>query len=159
MRCSRPWACSDEPNGKFLLYAPTEDPDYEDDWPLDIRLYSRGFRADKASILLRELGLLNQHPRTHVALRRKFFDAKDRLQKIKSLVAPDASAADLDRKLIAVVAKADQPDLFNLARALIAGENHERVFGETALARDALFAFLPGAGRGGCGSPSKGRLP
>ena len=40
----------DEPTGKFLLYAPTEEPDYEDDWLLDIRLYSRSFRADKASI-------------------------------------------------------------------------------------------------------------
>ena len=38
----------DEPNGKFLLYAPTEEPDYEDDWLLDIRLYSRSFRADRA---------------------------------------------------------------------------------------------------------------
>ena len=57
----------DEVRGKFLLYAPTEEPDYEDDWLLDIRLYSRGFRADRASILLQELGLVNQHLRTHLA--------------------------------------------------------------------------------------------
>jgi uncharacterized protein (TIGR02687 family) len=107
-----------EPNGKFLLYAPTEEPDYEDDWLLDIRLYSRSFRADKASILLQELGLVNQTLRSHVADRRKFFDAKDRLQKIKNLVAPDDAAGDLDRKMIAVVAKADQPELFNLVRTI-----------------------------------------
>ncbi len=108
----------EEPTGKFLLYAPTEEPDYEDDWLLDIRLYSRSFRADKASILLQELGLVNLHLRTHVSDRRKFFDAKDRLQKIKNLVAPDDAAADLDRKMIAVVAKADQPELFNLVRTV-----------------------------------------
>ena len=108
----------EEPNGKFLLYSPTEEPDYEDDWLLDIRLYSRSFRADKASILLQELGLVNLHLRTHVSDRRKFFDAKDRLQKIKNLVAPDDAAADLDRKMIAVVAKADQPELFNLVRTI-----------------------------------------
>ena len=79
----------DEPNGKFLLYSPTEEPDYEDDWLLDIRLYSRSFRADKASILLQELGLVNLHLRTHIGDRRKFFDSKDRLQKITNLVAPD----------------------------------------------------------------------
>ena len=79
----------EEPNSKFLLYAPTEEPDYEDDWLLDIRLYSRSFRADKASILLQELRLVNLHLRTHVSDRRKFFDAKNRLQKIKNLVAPD----------------------------------------------------------------------
>ena len=108
----------DEPTSKFLLYAPTEEPEFEDDWLLDIRLYSRSFRADRASILLQELGLVNQHLRTHIADRRKFFDAKERLQKIKNLVAPDDAAADLDRKMIAVVARADQPELFNLVRTI-----------------------------------------
>src|SRR4051794_3230317 len=108
----------DEPLSKFLVYSPTEEPDYEDDWLLDIRLYSRSFRADRASILLQELGLVNQHLRSHVADRRKFFDAKERLQKIKNLVAPDDAAADLDRKMIAVVARADQPELFHLVRTI-----------------------------------------
>ena len=107
-----------EPTGKFLLYAPTEEPDYEQDWLLDIRLYSRSFRADRASILLQELGLVNPSLRTHVAERRKFFDAKDRLQRIKALVAPDDAAGDLDRKMIAVVVRADQPELFNLVRTI-----------------------------------------
>ena len=108
----------DEPTAKFLLYAPTEEPDYENDWLLDVRLYSRSFRADRPSILLQQLGLLNQHLRLHIADRRKFFDAKERLQKLKTLVAADDAAADLDRKMIAVVAKADQPELFNLVRTL-----------------------------------------
>jgi hypothetical protein len=38
----------EDPVGKFLLYAPTDEPDYEEDWLLDIRLYSRSFRADRA---------------------------------------------------------------------------------------------------------------
>ncbi len=108
----------EEPTAKFLLYAPTEEPDYEDDWLLDVRLYSRSFRADRPSILLQQLGLLNQHLRLHIADRRKFFDAKERLQKLKALVAADDAAADLDRKMIAVVARADQPELFNLVLTL-----------------------------------------
>jgi hypothetical protein len=62
----------DEPDKKFLLYAPTAEPDEENDWLLDIRLYSRRFQADRASILLHELVLANQHLRTHLAERRKF---------------------------------------------------------------------------------------
>jgi uncharacterized protein (TIGR02687 family) len=108
----------DEPDGKFLLYSPAEEPDAEHDWLLDIRLYSRRFQADRASILLQELGLAHQHLRTHLAERRKFFDAKDRLQQLKTLVAPEDTAADLDRKMIAVVVKADPPELFNLVRTL-----------------------------------------
>jgi uncharacterized protein (TIGR02687 family) len=107
-----------EPTGKFLLYAPIEEPDYEKDWLLDIRLYSRSFRADRASILLQELGLLNPSLRTHIAERRKFFDAKDRLQRLKGLVAPDDAAGDLDRKMIAVVVRAEPAELFNLVRTI-----------------------------------------
>src|SRR6266702_475484 len=51
---------------------------------VNIRLYSRSFRADRASILLSELGLKNQHVRQHLAERRKFFDNKERLQKLQA---------------------------------------------------------------------------
>ena len=71
-----------DPEGRYLLYAPTEEPDYEADWLLDIRLYSRSFRADRASIILDQLGLANQHLRELLASRRKFFDSKQRLQKL-----------------------------------------------------------------------------
>lgn len=108
----------DEPTGKFLLYSPTHEPEFEDDWLLDIRLYSRSFRADRASILLQELGLLDLSLRSHLLERRKFFDAKERLQKIKPLAFPNDGAVDLDRKMIAVIVKADQPELFNLVRTI-----------------------------------------
>ena len=108
----------DDPTGKYLLYSPTEEPELENDWLLDIRLYSRSFRADRASILLDELGLKNQHLRQHLAERRKFFDNKERLQKLKPLVAASDIAADLDRKMLAIVVKAEQPEFFNIVRTL-----------------------------------------
>jgi len=108
----------DDPTGRYLLYSPTEEPDYERDWLLDIRLYSRGFRADRASILLDELGLANQYLRQHIADRRKFFDNRERFQKLKTLARPGDIGPDLDCKMIAVVAKADQPELFNIVCTL-----------------------------------------
>lgn len=108
----------EDPIGRYLLYSPTEEPDYENDWLLDIRLYGRNFRADRASILLDELGLANHHMRQHLADRRKFFDNKDRLQKLKPLVTAHDTAVDLDRKMIAVAVKADQPELFAIVRTL-----------------------------------------
>lgn len=108
----------EEPESKFLLYSPTEEPDFEEDWLLDIRLYSRSFRADRASILLQELGLVHQSLRSHLAERRKFFDAKERLQKLKNLVSPDDAAADLDRKMMTVIVRSEQPELFNLIRTI-----------------------------------------
>ena len=116
----------DDPPKKYLVYSPTEEPDYEDDWLLDIRLYSRSFRADRASILLDELGLRNQHLRTHLAARRKFFDNKERVAKLKTLVTPDDTDRDLDRKMLAVVIKAEQPELFNIIRTLFHSFTEER---------------------------------
>ena len=56
----------EDPTGRYLIYAPTPEPDYDDDWLLDIRLYSHTFRADRASIILDELGLANQALRAHI---------------------------------------------------------------------------------------------
>ncbi|MBW1680769.1 MAG: hypothetical protein JRJ83_04855 [Deltaproteobacteria bacterium] len=50
----------EDPERRYLVYAPSEEPDYESDWLLDIRLYSRSFRADRASIFLDQLGRV--HP-------------------------------------------------------------------------------------------------
>ena len=108
----------DDPAGRYLLYSPAEEPDYENDWLLDMRLYGRRFRADRASIILRELGLARQHLRQHLAKRRKFFDSRERLHKLTSLVSPEDSELDLDCKMLTVVAKADQPELFNIVRTL-----------------------------------------
>ena len=108
----------EDPTGRYLLYSPGEEPDYENDWLLDIRLYSRSFRADRASILLDELGLKNLHLRQYLSDRRKFFDNKERLQKLKVLVEPNDIASDLDRKMIATIVKAEQPEWFNIVRTL-----------------------------------------
>lgn len=108
-----------EPDSKFLIYAPAEEPDYDNDWLLDIRLYGRSFRADRASIVLDELGLQSQHLRDHLALRRKFCDNKERLQRLKQLALPEDTADDLDRKMLAVIVKADQSELYNILRTLL----------------------------------------
>jgi hypothetical protein len=100
------------------VYSAREEPEYDDDWLLDIRLYSRSFRADRASIILDQLGLVNQSLREHLAARRKFFDNKQRLQKVQPLVAADDTDTDLDRKMICVVVRADQPDWFVILRTL-----------------------------------------
>jgi uncharacterized protein (TIGR02687 family) len=109
--------CEDT-SGRYLLYSPAEEPEYENDWLLDIRLYSRSFRADRASIIRQELGLSSEHLRQHMADRRKFFDNKERLQKLKPLVTATDTEAALDLKMIAVVAKAEQPEFFNIVRTL-----------------------------------------
>ncbi|MBN1905583.1 MAG: BREX-1 system phosphatase PglZ type A [Deltaproteobacteria bacterium] len=104
--------------GRYIIYSTAEEPDFEDDWLLDIRLYSRSFRADRASIILDQLKLTKQHLRDHIASRRKFFDNKHRLQKLIQITSPDDDDIDLDRKMISVVAKAEHDEWFNIIRTI-----------------------------------------
>lgn len=120
----------EDPEGRYLLYSPAEEPEYADDWLLDIRAYSRGFRADRASILLDELGLTRQRLRAHISQRRKFFDSKDRVRRLKQIVSEDDNELDLDLKMIAVVSRSDQPDPMNVLLTL-------------------LHAMVPGSARSG----------
>jgi uncharacterized protein (TIGR02687 family) len=104
----------EDPTGRYLIYSSTPEPEYEDDWLLDIRLYSHTFRADRASIILDQLGLANQALRSHIEERKKFFDNRERFRKLQALVSPQDTELDLDRKMLSVLVRAEQPDLFSI---------------------------------------------
>lgn len=59
--------------------------------------------------------------RNHLKDRSKFLRAKDRVEKLKCLVLPGDAAPDLDRKMLAVLARADSPELFVILQRLYAG--------------------------------------
>lgn len=100
--------------GLYLLYDPREEPNFDEDWLLDLRLCSESFRADKSSIILSDLGLIQQQLRPYIEKRRKFFDSKDRFQKIKTFINKMDSEIDLDRHMLAVLTKSDQSDLYTI---------------------------------------------
>jgi hypothetical protein len=105
---------------RWLLYSPSPEPDPNQDWLLDIRLRSKSFKADSTSMLLEDLGLVSQTLRTHLKERAKFLRAKDRVERLKRLVVPADTADDLDRKMLAVLTRADQPELFSVLQRLFA---------------------------------------
>lgn len=111
----------EDPQGRYLLYAPFPEPSREKDWLLDVRLYSQSFSADRASIVLNELGLDRQSLRDHLADRAKFFASKDRLARLKRLTAPNDDEEDIDRKILAVLVRVDQPEFFDILIALFDG--------------------------------------
>jgi uncharacterized protein (TIGR02687 family) len=109
-----------DPTGRYLLYMPFEEPPYQDDWLLDIRLYSGRFRADRASMLLAELGLgQNQTLRGHLNQRLKFLNSKERLNRLAKLVSPSDDGIALDRKMLGILARADQAEPFAIVTALL----------------------------------------
>ncbi|MCT7340464.1 hypothetical protein N5K55_05390 [Pseudomonas aeruginosa] len=62
----------EDTQGKYLLYFPCAEPDAEDDWLLDIKLFSRSFYADRVSMIFNELGLQQVSLREHLSRRESF---------------------------------------------------------------------------------------
>jgi uncharacterized protein (TIGR02687 family) len=107
-------------NQRWLIYSAKPEPEPAKDWLLDVRMRSKSFRADSTSILLEDLGLTTQGLRQHLKERAKFLRAKDRVDRLKRLVLPGDNAQDLDRKMLAVLVRADQPELFAVLQRLYA---------------------------------------
>ena len=108
------------PNQRWLIYSAKPEPEPSKDWLLDVRMRSKSFRADSTSILLEDLGLTTQGLRQHLKERGKFLRAKDRVDRLKRLVLPGDNAQDLDRKMLAVLTRSDQPELFAMLQRLYA---------------------------------------
>ena len=111
---------SEDPGGKYLLYAPYGEPTPDEDWLLDIRLYSQTFHADQASILLNELNLQRQSLRPHVKKRKAFFKSQDRMNRLKKWVVSEDGEDEIDLKMIAVLTRAAYPDMFSVLMSLLA---------------------------------------
>lgn len=105
--------------GNYLLYAPYYEPAPEKDWLFDIKLYSYLFHADKASILIKELGLENRSLRPFIKARKAFFRNQDRLDRLKKWVEPGDREDDIDLKMITVLTRAEQPDPFAILTKLM----------------------------------------
>lgn len=120
----------EDPIGKYILYAPYAEPAPDDDWLLDIKLFSYVFHADQASILLKELNLEHQSLRPHLKARKVFFRSQDRLSRLKKWIATDDREDDIDLKMVAVVTKADQPEPFSILMSLIANSCREGIYTE-----------------------------
>lgn len=122
------------PNQRLLLYSNDAEVEPPNDWLLDVRLRSRVFRADSASILLEDLGLTTLSLRSHIKERAKFFKAKDRVDRLKRLISSEDSADDIDRKMIAVLTRADLPELFSIL---------QRIYGAYVIAGTAELSAQP----------------
>ena len=109
----------DEREAKFLIYFPSAEPEPDRDWLLDVRLYSEQFFADHSSMLLNELGIPKMALRTHIRKRQSFFANKQRIAGLKKWVTENEDELSLDRKMMAVVVKADSASLSDILLGLL----------------------------------------
>ena len=122
----------EDPNGHYLVYSQGELPPVEEDWLLDIRLYSAQFHADMASIWLQELGLSSLALRDHLKAREAFLRSQERRKRLARLVTPQDEPAGLDLKMMAVLVGSPVATPFDVLRGLCQDNLQEGLFDLTA---------------------------
>ena len=111
----------DDRAGQYLVYSKGDQPRAEEDWLLDVRLYSAEFHADMASIWLHELGLSGLRLRDHLKARAAFLGSQERRKKLARIVSATDDEATLDLKMMAVLAGSSMANPFAVLRALCHG--------------------------------------
>ncbi|WP_295633247.1 BREX-1 system phosphatase PglZ type A [Novosphingobium sp.] len=111
----------EEPKGRFLIYEQGSPPDSAHDMLLDIRKWAAPFAADKSTLILRELGLVDDLSlKSHIAARARFFGSRDRMDKLIRLIAPSDGPYQIDLKIMAVLARSPQPQISHILRIIMA---------------------------------------
>ncbi len=110
----------DDPESDFLVYSPLTFKTEEDDWLLDVRLYSEEFRADLVSIWMEETQLSGR-PGLRESVKRysKFFNSGKRREQLKELSDTIATPPQLERAIMAVLADLDKPSPNAILRAVL----------------------------------------
>ena len=94
--------CEDDLTSNYLVYDPRPFTKDDDNWLINVQLYSEEFRADLNSIWMDEMGLpATPIIRNQVKKYRKFFSAKDRRDAVKKLMCDSYSVTQM---ILAVMA-------------------------------------------------------
>ena len=76
----------DDLTGSYLIYNPFSYAEPQEDWLLDIEKFSEEYRADLISMRMNELNIAaSPAMRKTVKLYARFFDSKDRIEKLKRI--------------------------------------------------------------------------
>ena len=113
---------ADDQESNYLLYSPFSYESPEDNWLLDIELYSEEFRADRISMWMAEMGL-PQTPGLRSAIKpyRKFMNAKERRKRIASQAHLPTTAAGLQLAIMAALSGLKEAKQSAIIKAVLKG--------------------------------------
>ncbi len=111
----------DETDTNFLVYIPAEKPTDNENWLLDVLMYSQEYYADTVALTMRRLGLTNTDLRRIVKRYAKFFDSEARNKKLTSYVEVNDSMSGDELKLamLCVLVKAQSRSIESVLTELV----------------------------------------
>ncbi len=111
----------DETDTNFLVYIPTDKPADDDNWLLDILMYSDEYFADTVALTMRRLGLTNTDLRRIIERYSKFFDSDTRNKKLNAYVEVNdqMSGDELRMAMLCVLVKASSRSIESVLTELV----------------------------------------
>ena len=128
------------PEQKFLLYHEGPQPEYLDNWLLDVQLAQGEFRTDQVGLWLSELELSLEFAEV-IQADEEFFKAVKRKDGLKRLLKPDDTPGMVRLKMLGVCAGAE-PRLDTVLESLLAELSEDRDEKFKLIARCGLDTFL-----------------
>ena len=96
--------CHDDMTSNFLVYSPLSFDDPDENWLLNVELYSEEYRADQNSNWMMNMGLpASPVLRSQVKHYRKFFNNQERRAKVAAMSGTITTAAHMHLAVMAVV--------------------------------------------------------
>ena len=112
--------CEDDRTSNFLVYQPLSFDKPDDNWLVNVQLYSEEFRADLNSIWMDEMGFpSNPVIRQQMKGYRKFFGAKPRRDAVSKLNLHIESALDLHLAVMAAICGCQDAQPGSIIRAVL----------------------------------------
>jgi uncharacterized protein (TIGR02687 family) len=110
----------DEPTQNFLIYKPYQEEKIEDNWLLDVELYSEEFRADLIAIWMDEMGIPSSVVlRNQVKKYSKFLKAKSRRENVVKLTDKLDSPMKLQLAIMASIGESSKTDPISIIRSVL----------------------------------------
>lgn len=103
----------------ILVYSNMEKPRPEEDWLYDIFCYSEEFSTDRATVIMRELKVMDASLKEEFKLYTTFFKSKDRIAAFKNLNIQEYTKEKVHIGVLAVLAKVKIMDMEEILKAIL----------------------------------------
>ena len=111
----------DDPVSDYLIYIPSEKPADNENWLLDILMYSEEYYADTVALTMRRMNLTNTDLRRVIEWHSKFFDAESRTKKLANYVTvnDEMKASDLRMAMMCALVRASSRSIESVLTELV----------------------------------------
>lgn len=110
----------DEPAQNFLIYNPLKNDNPEDDWLIDVELYSEEFRADLTAIWMDEMGIPSTVAlRSQVKKYSKFLNARSRREDVVKHITDIDTSQKLQLAIMATLGETQRTDAASVIKSVL----------------------------------------